>query len=72
MLLRVFHQLISNVSNKRILCKGGLISEKDKGTGSHDVLGFGSLSSEQMERSTFEMVRAGDQLFFKISRQIFP
>ena len=39
----------------------------------HEKLpGLQSVRSEQTERRTFEMVRAGLQLSFKISRQITP
>ena len=34
--------------------------------------GLGSVSSELIDRSTFEMVRAGDHWSFKMSRQIRP
>ena len=34
--------------------------------------GLQSVSKEHMERSTFEMVRAGDQLSLRISRHMLP
>jgi hypothetical protein len=36
------------------------------------LLGFGSESNDVTDRRTFEIVRAGLQLSFKISRQIAP
>lgn len=34
--------------------------------------GFGSQSNEQIESNTFEIVRAGDQLLRRMSKQIAP
>ena len=41
-------------------------------SGTSGSLGLGSVSSEQMERSTFDIVRAGDHWSFKISKQMPP
>ena len=38
----------------------------------HNLLGFGSVSKEQMESSTLDTVSAGDHCSFKISKQICP
>jgi len=37
-----------------------------------DSRGFGSVSREQTERSTFDTVSAGDHWSFKMSRQMAP
>jgi hypothetical protein len=41
-------------------------------SGMSGLSGLGSQSIDAIERRTFEIVRAGDQLSFKISRQIPP
>lgn len=37
-----------------------------------NVPGLQSVRSEHIERRTFEIVKAGDQLSFRISKQITP
>jgi len=41
-------------------------------SGTSGSSGFGSVSSEQMDRRTFEMVRAGDHWLLRMSRQMLP
>ena len=41
-------------------------------SGTSGSFGFGSHNSEQIDKSTFEIVRAGDHWLFKMSRQIPP
>jgi len=41
-------------------------------SGTRGSSGFGSVSSEQMDRRTFEMVRAGDHWLLRMSRQMLP
>uniref|UniRef100_A0A0B7B385 Uncharacterized protein n=1 Tax=Arion vulgaris TaxID=1028688 RepID=A0A0B7B385_9EUPU len=41
-------------------------------SGTNGSSGFGSVSSEQMERSTFDMVRAGDHWLLRISKHMLP
>lgn len=46
--------------------------EKDAFSNLRFLPGLQSVSSEQMERRTLEMVNAGLQLSFRISRQMTP
>lgn len=41
-------------------------------SGTSGSSGLGSVSNEQMERSTLEIVSAGDQFSLKMSRQMLP
>ena len=41
-------------------------------SGTRGSSGFGSVSNELNDKSTFEMVKAGDHASFKISKQILP
>eukprot|EP01084_Bolivina_argentea_P185179 319349_1 len=41
-------------------------------SGTNGSSGFGSVNNEQIDNKTFETVNAGDQLSFKISKQIPP
>ena len=40
--------------------------------GTNGSSGLGSVNKDEIERSTFEIVRAGDHVSFKMSRQIDP
>lgn len=79
MRLSVVQVLLGNAGHQRIVCTEGLaVSGRSRGKGAwmmggwQDVLGLGSVRREHTESSTFEMVRAGLQLSFKMSRQMAP
>jgi hypothetical protein len=51
----------------------GMIICQDKVAGDlFNLRGLASVRSEQMDSSTFDIVSAGDQLSFKMSKQIAP
>lgn len=49
-------------------------STSNKANGQHTLLlhGLASVNKDDIDNSTLEMVSAGDQLSFKMSRQIWP
>lgn len=70
--------LLRGCRHERIICSTSRhderheISRRVDGSTSNCVRGLQSVSSEQMDSSTLEMVSAGDQLSLRMSRQMAP
>jgi hypothetical protein len=62
----------SKAAKCTLSCTGRFVLSRCAISGIRGSSGFGSVSSEEMERSTLEMVSAGLQLSLRISRQMPP
>jgi hypothetical protein len=70
-----FDKLKKDKKNKQLStlsCTGRFVLSRCAISGMRGSSGFGSVSSEEMDRSTLEMVSAGLQLSLRISRQMPP